>query len=102
MDDTGRQIDANDALERARAFAAVALVETLTLEAMAAVAGLSTYHFGRQFAARFGMTPMAFVRARRMALAADRLRGDAPPSLVNLAFDLGFETQEGFTRAFKR
>ncbi|HXQ13133.1 MAG TPA: helix-turn-helix domain-containing protein [Caulobacteraceae bacterium] len=104
MDDGSQNVqDRSDPLERARTSAASAEgAETLTLAALAAVAGLSPYHFARQFTARFGISPMAFVREQRMALAASRLTGEKPPALVELAFDLGFESQEGFTRAFKR
>jgi AraC family transcriptional regulator len=103
MDDgSHRNTDVDDALERARSFVDSQAGETLALSDLAAVAGLSTYHFVRQFAARFGTSPMAYVRERRMALAASRLTGETPPALVELAFDLGFASQEGFTRAFKR
>jgi AraC family transcriptional regulator len=91
-----------DPLERARAFVEANGAEPLSLEALATVAGLSTYHFARQFTARFGISPMAYARDQRMALAASRLTDEKPPALVELAFDLGFESQEGFTRAFKR
>jgi AraC family transcriptional regulator len=60
------------------------------------------FHFSRAFAARFDESPMAHLRRRRMAAAAVLLAGENPPRLVDLAFDLGFESQEGFTRAFKR
>lgn len=76
--------------------------EPLTLAGLAAVAGLSPYHFARQFNARFRLAPMAFVRARRLGLAAGVLAGPCPPALTDLAFNAGFESQEGFTRAFKR
>jgi AraC family transcriptional regulator len=76
--------------------------EPLVLDRLADVAGLSPYHFTRQFNARYGLTPMAFVRARRLGLAARRLSAGEADSLVELAFDAGFESQEGFTRAFKR
>jgi len=102
MDDAAPRHAADDPLERARAFVEASDFEALSLETLAAVAGLSPYHFARQFNARFGASPMAFARERRMALAASRLAGAAPPALVELAFDLGFESQEGFTRAFKR
>jgi len=103
MDDAGpRQTLQTDPLLRARALIEANVAEPLSLEALAAAAGLSAYHFTRQFAARFGLSPMAFVRERRMALAAVRLTQRPPPALVDLAFDLGFESQEGFTRAFKR
>jgi AraC family transcriptional regulator len=101
MDDAAHLAD-TDPLERARAFADASAAENPSLEALARVAGLSPYHFVRAFSARFGASPVAYVRERRMALAARRLAdGDAPP-LVELAFDMGFESQEGFTRAFKR
>ena len=76
--------------------------EPLALADLAAVACLSPYHFARQFSARYGLTPMAFVRARRLGLAAKALASPNPPRMVDLAFDAGFESQEGFTRAFKR
>jgi AraC family transcriptional regulator len=102
MDDGARCPDANDPLERARAYIEASASETLTLEEVAGVAQLSAYHFARQFGARYGVPPMAYARERRMALAASRLCAERPPALVQLAFDLGFESQEGFTRAFKR
>ena len=91
-----------DPLERAMAHVEAHAFEPLSLASLAGVAGLSPYHFARQFNARFGLAPMAFVRARRLALAARTLSGPNPPALVELAFDTGFESQEGFTRAFRR
>lgn len=91
-----------DPLERAMAHVEARAFDPLTLADLAAVAGFSPYHFARAFSARYGLTPMAFVRARRLGLAARLLAGPNPPSLVHLAFDAGFESQEGFTRAFKR
>jgi len=93
---------AADPLERAMAYVEAHAFDPLSLEALADVAGLSPYHFARQFHARFGLTPMAFVRARRLGLAARRLAEGETDGLAELAFDAGFESQEGFTRAFKR
>jgi AraC family transcriptional regulator len=91
-----------DPLERAMAYVEANAFQPLSLTDLAAIAGLSAYHFARQFNARFGLTPMAFVRARRLGLAARALVSPQPPALIELAFDTGFESQEGFTRAFKR
>ncbi len=91
-----------DPLERARRHIDARLFEPLSLAQLAEAAGLSAYHFTRQFGARFGQSPMAYVRALRLTAAADRLCGPASPSLIDLAFDCGFDSQEGFTRAFKR
>lgn len=78
------------------------LDEPLTLDAIARQAGLSPYHFSRLFTARMGCSVMAHVRGRRLARAAHRLVEDPGLALVDLAFDCGFESQEAFTRAFKR
>lgn len=91
-----------DRLDRAMRFLQDHLAEPITLEDLASAASLSVFHFSRAFAARFDESPMAHLRRRRMAAAAARLSGENPPRLVDLAFDLGFESQEGFTRAFKR
>ena len=76
--------------------------EPLTVAELASVAGFSPYHFSRLFTARFGESVMSYVRTCRLQSAALRLTGDAPPPLVELAFDCGFESQEAFTRAFRR
>jgi AraC family transcriptional regulator len=102
MTDLAPSRAAADPLERARLHIDARLFEPLTLADLADAAGLSAYHFTRQFGARFGDSPMAYVRARRLAAAADRLCGEGSPALIDLAFDCGFDSQEGFTRAFKR
>lgn len=83
------------------------LFESLSVGALADVAGLSPFHFSRLFSARIGESVMAYVRRRRMLRAAARL-GCNPgvtddieaPALIALALDCGFESQEAFTRAF--
>ena len=74
----------------------------LSLERIAARAGLSPYHFSRLFTARMGRSVMAHVRGRRLVRGARRLCDEPDLKLVELAFDCGFESQEAFTRAFKR
>jgi AraC family transcriptional regulator len=76
--------------------------EPMTVAELAAVAGFSPYHFSRLFTARFGESVMGYVRLCRLQAASLRLTGDAPPPLAELAFDCGFESQEAFTRAFRR
>jgi AraC family transcriptional regulator len=101
-ENAGHAIETADPLERARARIAASPTDAMTLAALAATAGLSTYHFVRAFTARYGAPPMAYLRARRLGAAAERLTAKRPPALIELAFDCGFESQEGFTRAFKR
>ena len=78
------------------------LDEPLTLERIAQHAGLSAYHFSRLFTARMGRSVMAHVRGRRLVRGARRLCTETDLKLVDLAFDCGFESQEAFSRAFKR
>jgi AraC family transcriptional regulator len=92
----------HDPLERVRAHIEAHCFEPLTPASLARIAGLSVYHFSRQFTARFDASPMAYVRLRRLIAAAERLADEPAPSLVDLALDCGFDSQEGFTRAFKR
>jgi AraC family transcriptional regulator len=78
------------------------LDRSLTLEQIAQQAGLSPYHFSRLFTARMGRSVMSHVRGRRLLRAARHLTEHPGLALVELAFDAGFESQEAFTRAFKR
>ena len=74
----------------------------LTLDQIAAQANLSTFHFSRLFTARMSRSVMAYVRGRKLVRGARRLGDEPDLQLVDLAFDCGFESQEAFTRAFKR
>jgi AraC family transcriptional regulator len=78
------------------------LDQPLTLAQVAARAGLSSFHFSRLFTARMGRSVMAHVRARRLLRGARRLCDEPDLQLIDLAFDCGFDSQEAFTRAFKR
>lgn len=91
-----------DPLDRARRHIEQNLGAELCLGDLADAAGLSPFHFSREFTGRFGFSPMAYVRARRLEIAAERLRSGPRVSLIELALDTGFDSQEGFTRAFVR
>lgn len=68
---------------------------------VAAQAGFSTYHFHRVFSAVLGESVTQYVRKRRLARAADRLLS-GNEAIMELAVSSGFDSQEAFTRAFKR
>jgi AraC family transcriptional regulator len=78
------------------------LDEPLTLDLIAQAAGFSPWHFSRMFTARMGRSVMAHVRGRRLVRGARRLIDDPALRLIDLSFDCGFDSQEAFTRAFKR
>lgn len=89
-----------DALDRGRLYIRKAYLRPVTLHEIAEASGVSPFHFTRQFTARFGTSPMGYLRTLRLAHAAHRLNTRPRPNLSQLAFDCGFESQEGFTRAF--
>lgn len=78
------------------------LLEPLALADAASEAELSPHYFSRLFRVLTGETFGAYVRRRRLSIAADRLiHEEPPPRLIELAFDCQYDSQEAFTRAFK-
>ncbi len=75
------------------------LAAPLTLDDLAGVASLSTYHFARMFHTSFGEPPHAWVRARRVAHAQTlltRSHGD----MAGIAQRCGFGSASHFSRHF--
>lgn len=71
------------------------------LAQMAALAGLSRYHFIRVFRAVTGETPQQFLIARRLRAAADRLM-DTDESVTAVAYGVGFNDLSHFNATFRR
>jgi len=79
------------------------LLEPLALADVAARAELSLHYFSRLFQVLTGETFGAYLRRRRLTVAVDRLSAaGSSPRLIELAFDCQYDSQEAFTRAFKR
>jgi len=72
----------------------------LSLDDVAAHAGVSRFHLSHAFAARTGQPLMAYVRGRRLTEAARTLARGAPDILA-VALDAGYNSHEAFTRAFR-
>jgi len=73
----------------------------LTLDAMAAVAGMNPFYFARTFRRRFGVSPHRFVLQRRIERA-KRLLGETAMPLAEVALACGFASQSHFTATFHR
>jgi AraC family transcriptional regulator len=73
-----------------------------TLEKMAAVAGLSPYHFARQFKRATGLPPHQYVITRRVDRAKQLLETNDDISLAQVATRVGFSDQSQFSHHFKR
>jgi AraC family transcriptional regulator len=72
----------------------------LTLEALAAEAGLSPFHFLRTFERLTGVTPHQYIRRVRLREAATRLVAEAG-TVLDIALDCGFGDVSNFNRAFR-
>mgnify|MGYP000271941941 CR=1 FL=1 len=75
--------------------------EGITLEDLSRAAGYSKYHAERIFKELTGKTPFEVIRALRLTKAAKTLR-DFDNKVIDVAFENGFDSHDGFTRAFAR
>jgi len=72
-----------------------------SIEDVAKNAGFSTDYFNRIFRNRTGFNVMEYIRFRKLNKAAQMLRMDTTKDILSIALDCGYESHEGFARAFK-
>jgi AraC-like DNA-binding protein len=77
------------------------LQDELSLENIARFAGFSKFHYHRIFQKELGVTVSEYIRYRRIANAANMLLY-ADEKIIDIALYYRFETQESFTRSFKK
>lgn len=77
------------------------LCETITLADLAKVSLFSPWHSHRLFKEYTQLTPAEYIRRLRLSKSALRLR-DESCKIIDVAFDLGFGSADGYTRAFFR
>jgi AraC family transcriptional regulator len=102
-EDAGRAVRSlqNWRLKRVLQYVDKNLSAKITLQEMAAVAGLSRMHFAAQFRAATGVRPHEYLLRRRIERAQELLE-QAEVTLVDIALTVGFQTQAHFTTVFKR
>lgn len=76
------------------------LTESPKLEEIASIAAFSPYHFHRLFHSIIGDSFASYVRKRRLVQSCQDLR--AGERVLDVALKYGFESQESYTRAFKK
>ncbi|WP_028451526.1 helix-turn-helix domain-containing protein [Chitinilyticum aquatile] len=77
------------------------LAEGITLQGMAEAACYSPFHLDRVFGDIVGLTPMDYVRQRRLLCAGLRVRHEKT-GLLQLANEVGFGSNASFSRAFRQ
>jgi len=87
-------------VERALWFIENRIAGEISLQAIAASAGVSSHHLARAFGAATGQSLMRYARGRRLSEAARSLSAGAPDILA-VALDAGYGSHEAFTRAFR-
>lgn len=74
---------------------------SISLQQIAEQAGISQWHFQRIFKALTNETLKTYIRSRRLANAFEKLF-TTNQKIIEIAVTAGFESQESFTRAFKK
>jgi AraC family transcriptional regulator len=97
---SGRQRAREQSVARAVAYIDARFREPVTLSDIASAAHVSKFHFARMFRAQIGMSPMQYVRARRVMEAKRLLRSGQNP-VVKIATELGYFDHSHFSRAFR-
>ncbi|MCW0213189.1 MAG: AraC family transcriptional regulator [Pseudonocardia sp.] len=86
-------------LRRARDHIDRSYARPLDLDAIAAVAGISKYHFARSFAATYGETPIRYLTRRRIERSQDLLRS-ANLTVTEVCMLVGFTSLGSFSSRF--
>ncbi|MGA7053266.1 MAG: helix-turn-helix transcriptional regulator [Mycobacterium sp.] len=88
-------------LLRAKDLADIRYAEPITVDDLAAAAGLSRAHFSRMFTQTFGESPRSYLRSRRLERAAALLRY-TDRSVADIAVMVGLQSVGSFTSSFAR
>ena len=89
------------ALRRVRAYIDDHIGERISLDQLARQAGVSRFHFARQFRLSTGESPMGYLRRARIERSKSILQG-RDTTIAEVAARLGFSDQSHFTRIFGR
>jgi AraC family transcriptional regulator len=77
------------------------LQQPLDTQLLSSLCCVSPFHMARAFRVTCGISPMAYLRARRLSEAA-RVLASGTKSVTEVAFDFEYGSHQAFTRAFTR
>ncbi|MCL1905582.1 MAG: helix-turn-helix transcriptional regulator, partial [Clostridiales bacterium] len=93
--------DKINAVDRMQKYIASHIESEITLQDLSRAAGYSPWYALRLFKELTDKTPFEYIRAMRLTAAAKELR-DSDAKVVDGALDGGFDSHDGFTRAFAK
>ena len=88
-----------EAVQRMQDYIAGHLDQNITMADLAKAAGYSPWYSYRLFHSLLHMTPAVYIRRLRLSRSALRLR-DEKVKIIDVAYDSGFESVDGYQRAF--
>jgi len=89
-------------LRQVRNLLADGLAQDISVDELAAAAGVSKPHFARLFKNTLGVTPYRYVLKMRLDKGLEMLRGPGGLPLADVALQCGFSSQSHFTDAFRK
>ena len=90
-----------EAVQRMQDYIESNLEQDISMADIAKAAGYSPWHSYRLFQSLLRMTPSVYIRRLRLSKSALRLR-DEKVRIIDVAYDSGFESVDGYQRAFYR
>lgn len=88
-------------LSRLNEYIEMHLSERLSVDKLAQMAGMSSFHFVREFKTCCGMTPHQYVIERRLTRAREALQNTSA-TIASIAQDVGFSSQAHLTDVFRK
>ena len=88
-----------EAVQRMQDYIGRNLEQDISMPDLANAAGYSPWYSYRLFHSLLHMTPAVYIRRLRLSKSALRLR-DEKAKIIDVAFDSGFESVDGYQRAF--
>ena len=88
-----------EAVQRMQDYIAMHIDSNITMADLANVSQYSTWYSYRLFMDLLRMTPAVYIRRLRLSKSALRLR-DEKVKIIDVAFDTGYESVDGYQRAF--
>lgn len=89
------------AVQRMQDYILEHLTQSITLGDLAKAAMFSPWYAHRLFRDLTGVSPAEYIRRTRLTEAAKRIKAE-DTRIIDIAMDLGYESVDGFTRAFSR